>query len=765
MPPRDTTTTTAITARVPPPKTKRDSTTAASSRGPATSPPLAQLRQLAPILGNAQDRGYELGRAAKIVRQSVESAPQDGIGPTSELFDALWNDTINGLSLADRRQLLRRLLTDLFSSDHIGLLVERDTPFLQSVLTALTRSASVLHPNDKTEVERYELAGILIESLATKTRPGWLLIDEHLDFVAFALNIAVKTLIFPNLVIYRHPPANYLTAKLAALDKNAPSVAVAFVDAYWDTHPSDLGPELVKWIINTVPAKEWNAPGKDLAARLLNLLWTAGEYDLICQLITAGIDCTASAKAWGVARREGVHTGYVQPLTHLLGKYVKPIALLSTRATMTPTERAKVEGAQRVVAAINGLTKRPEIVLDFTKIQSCQLVKSFETGPGWIWGFEDVRLPYILAARATAYGQRPLRMLDMWTAVGTVVSVKDYEALVTKPTETIAKAIQYGEAVLTNEIRSHPEWHDGIKPTFMLEFRHMCTDFLHFFAKSRPYGAYLAPPEQSGKDTSKRISTYACTIGLHWSAARGLPVYYCLDGLNMQDVVNYKRYKVKEINAYLSALDTSDERLLRHGPFMEVITLAEVREILRHWEQLGKVIHFVKQGTMMTKDEADRFVTKWRAELDAAEAGLTRNWSKQTTFDQDVLQLANDRQLWSQVGTVDRWKCLKEQNAMELAARDPLDVELLVRVLKHHCPTLRRLGLVPDAFVAFFEAAATAKAGQLVVPPDLLRDLWQAQLAVCDGLRGHLAHAIAVHFGPRPKAAQPGSRGPDQHHT
>jgi hypothetical protein len=73
----------------------------------------------------------------------------------------------------------------------------------------------------------------------------------------------------------------------------------------------------------------------------------------------------------------------------------------------------------------------------FSAVQDCQMIAMFKDQPGTIWGFEDVRLPYVQAARESAQGQQPLRMPDMWEAIGPVLDGGVYLKLISEPKQTV----------------------------------------------------------------------------------------------------------------------------------------------------------------------------------------------------------------------------------------------------------------------------------------------------------------------------------------
>jgi hypothetical protein len=736
----------------PPPVKKRKFVS-----GPTT--PAGELLNIASGNVNYQD---VMAKAIPIVEGCVASVAADGIGPVSDLFNALWTDDLTDVLMPDeRRQLLQALIAALFRSKQIDVLVERDEGFFREVLAKLTESGDLMKPAYAGQPERYELAGILIDNLFTNALDS-LKAQGRVDFVAFLLKTA-SFLVTQQGLAAKPAPEKFVTLKLPALGMYAVPVAAALVDGHWGTWPGELGAPLVKWIFENMPLDQWTVPDKERAARGLNLLWTVDDYGRIGALIENGVDCTASGKAWGVKAREGVHSGYIQPLTHVLGKYMKFLPPVVQKLP-EGIESHKVDGAWVVVQAIGRSPKPPKILFDYGKITSSQLVVAFDTGSGMIWGFEDIRLPYILAARERTNGKRTLRMLDMWPAVGKVTDPKNYQELIANPDQKIAEVIEAGVKEIITEMKEGKLRYNGLdtdkdKDTFIDNFKTECEQFLRFFANQRPYGAYQATAKASGKDQEKRLSTYACIMGLYWSASKNLPVYYCLDGLDPNDVVTYKRYKIKEIDGYLRALDTPATQLLNHTPFTDVVSLAELREIIRYWGDpkrgnFQNVVRFVEQGQVMTAEESGNLALKWQFDLKISEEGQRRKPLPKTSFEDEAIALQDDRPFWNGLSTDVRWKCVKEGDRIKLAANNPERFDLLLRVLIEDCPTLKAQNLVPEKFVQLLIAANAASADQ-PVSAEALANLREAMNYVCKGLYPLLEAAVNRRFGPPPPSGPP----------
>lgn len=727
--------------RNPPPKAKR--VTSGTATG-TTIKPYEQLQNIGAQLRGLSDpnqRDLAMATADQVVSACLGAAAQAGISPIQNMFIGLWESRLGGFTDDERHRLLRRLIEGLSALPALGSLVDKDILFFRNLHTALTKPVA---QNPPAEAERYRLLRRLIDAVFAPANLG-AAAARRMDFVAALLMTAARMMNDPNLFAHHNPPSNFLNEKLKNLDHHAPEPAIAFLGAHWGADPTELGPELIGWIFSEVIVSQWNNRETELAARGFNLLWTAGDYDRICELITGGVDCTLSAKAWDGPAREGVYTGYIQPLTHVLGRYLKRVSQLQPPTGPESFEMTKVRGAAQVIQAIRALKLPPAILLDYSEVKKCKVITLFEKEPGTFWGFEDVRLPYVLAARETKQGQRPLRMLDMWDAISPVFL--RYKEFVANPTKVIAEVVAEGIESVRKGVKEGKREYEGINPDdYIPAFEAMCKDFLEFFAGRRPYAAYLEAAVRSGKFPGKLLPAYACKVGIHWSARKKLPLYYCLDGLDLADVLSYKKYKIKEINAYLAALGKKDQELLSHGPFQEVITLAEVREIIRYWEKFSSVTQFVREGNAIDRKEADTMVRLWRDKLEESEAGLVREWGPLTRFNEEIYELNDNHEFWEGIaGTKDRWKCFKEARTIELAASNVVSPTLLLAVLQEDCETLRKYQLLPDGFVSMFESVVKGR-------PGALDELWTALYTlVCAGLRKPLAEAIERFYpGSRP---------------
>lgn len=78
-------------------------------------------------------------------------------------------------------------------------------------------------------------------------------------------------------------------------------------------------------------------------------------------------------------------------------------------------------------------------------------------------------------------------------------------------------------------------------------------------------------------------------------------MYYCLDGVTDEAIIGFKTRKTVLINQFLSGQ--------REVPYIEVITLAEIREILRNWNELQEFVKFSREGEFLTASAVQKLIT------------------------------------------------------------------------------------------------------------------------------------------------------------
>src|SRR5262249_42535273 len=159
-----------------------------------------------------------------------------------------------------------------------------------------------------------------------------------------------------------------------------------------------------------------------------------------------------------------------------------------------------------------------------------------ERNPGTIWGFEDIRMPFVQAAHETAKGDQPLRMMELWKAVEESLSVKGYGKLLDNPEEAADEYAEYGASLLDK----------NTSKTYIENFKKDAKAYLLEFAAQMPKGTFARDKlegrgkkrvsEAAGIIPGKFMGGLACKAGLWWAKKEKKPVYYCLDGVDMDDV-------------------------------------------------------------------------------------------------------------------------------------------------------------------------------------------------------------------------------------
>lgn len=445
---------------------------------------------------------------------------------------------------------------------------------------------------------------------------------------------------------------------------------------------NSLGPELYNWIWNSGILSlndDWNKKEDGLAGTVYNHLWNSGQYDKICELIRLGVDTMQPCvRSRDVGRDdEGVWSGYVQPLEHLLSKYLKRVDQLNKRTLPQGENQTKVEGAQKILAVLGTRKQPPAILTSYDAVKKSELLEEFKKNPGTFWGFEDVRLPYVQAARETEKGARPLRMMDMWAAVEKVLKADDFRQLLQSPAETIERCIKAGREEAEEGFKaaaegrslsgSKADYQDiRDKEAYLKAFEEQARSFLDFLAKQSPE-AKVITAELTGRDAGKLMGALACKAGLWWARKKGEPVYYCLDGIDLEDVASYKAYKTKLINAGFTKrggeVGTTDL-------YYEVITFAELREILRkdNWPLLKDIVKFVRKGEVLTEKKGLDEIHQLRNRIQQ-EGPADRTSPPRTVLNKKAGELGIDPNLTAEMNDTTLRKIVVKITSLELASK------------------------------------------------------------------------------------------------
>lgn len=388
------------------------------------------------------------------------------------------------------------------------------------------------------------------------------------------------------------------------------------------------------WMWDAVTKEDWNAKDKGVSAQVFNSLWNQGDFDQICKLIAKDANpgqahSLGQDTGRGSGKREGVWSGFIQPLEHLLGNYIRKVhELESGSGTFEPDMLKKVQGAQKVLKAL--ATKGTAILTDYKDILGSKALEMFNARPGTIWGFEDVRLPYVQAAREVgpaqdprqaqdqgqdqdgdptrkpakaAHGNQPLRMWELWKAVEQALNEGGYDELLKDPEAAIPRFVNKGKAAVAAEIKDSHAYPNVDIDAFLAEFEQQAGGYLKHLAGRVPSGQFDTA-EASGMDPGKFMGGLGCKAGLWWAKESDKPVYYCIDGINLDEATDYKAWKNAKIRAHL------EDGGSKH---FEVITFAEIREILKNWKELESTVFFIEKGQPIDKARVGDWIARMQA--------------------------------------------------------------------------------------------------------------------------------------------------------
>jgi hypothetical protein len=406
--------------------------------------------------------------------------------------------------------------------------------------------------------------------------------------------------------------------------------------------PLALDTKLFKMLATKIDPKVWNdktpttGPRKGLGPRVGMELWNAGGYQEICDLIKHGVDTSlCTVLDFEMKGKEGSHSGFVEPMQHIIAPYLRDVGRLEAKdSTLTDVEKPKAEGAQKIFKALAAKLKDDEekaaklkedekkkfkstvtTLTSWSDLQKSEWMTAFKEKPGTIWGFENVRAPYVQAGHGNTKKSRPLRMWELWDALG--VERQTYDDLLKDPEGYADKTVARAAQKIKDKKSTRVEYGD-IKnmDEFLEAFKKDAKTVLLEFAAQMPKGTFADSEKEAGFMQGKFMGGLACKAGLWWAKEQKEPIYYCLDGINMDDVTNYKILKNTAIDDFLSGRTSK-----RHN---EVITMVEVREILKNWEDLKyknekdqdeDVVKFVYKGKILSGPELDDNIKKWKSDL------------------------------------------------------------------------------------------------------------------------------------------------------
>ena len=438
----------------------------------------------------------------------------------------------------------------------------------------------------------------------------------------------------PEIFVELVSAANKLTVagKLAAADLRKlyegldETLQAKLLVANADRPAAQLDTDFGAWIWNTTTKGIWTKKEAGIAAQVYNALWNApnypDKYETIAKLVSRGGTSQAFdlGRDLGRGKREGEWSGFIQPLEHLLGNYVKSVHD-QTRGVPGKGDPEKIDGAARILKAIaETYAQRGDkagaytpVLTDYERILKSEWLTAFEKSPGTIWGFEDVRLPYVQAGHDATFnsnpvGKRVLRMMELWDAVNLAIGPAAYSELLSDPGRSIDSFIKVAQEGIKTDTAGGKVGSLKDDADFMANWKEQVESYLRFLSGRTPKARFDLD-ELRGKEMGKSMGALACKAGLHWAKKRNEKLYYVLDGINMDDALDYRGYATAQINAWLQRkAPTGQEASKRHVP---VITFHEIREILKNWGELKDTVVFVRQGKIQTGPEFESELKAW----------------------------------------------------------------------------------------------------------------------------------------------------------
>lgn len=487
-------------------------------------------------------------------------------------------------------------------------------------------------------------------------------------------------------------------------------------------------PAVFAAVARNTSADTWNdtnmalgTPKRELGPRVCAALWAQGDADNLVTLIEHGVDTTRAAVEEG--RGPGTYSGFVMPLQHIIQKQLHEIPNLpDPPSDPMPREEREARTAQAVFGALER-TATAVTLTSYDDVVNSPLLQRFRDTPGTIWGFENIREPYVHAAHATDEGLRPVRMMELWPAVSRVINrPADYEALLADPDTMIPQVVESVTATMSargieNAYRTGtPEQRERFN-TYVESFRKEATALLRELVAQMPEGALSRPSadmearddvegpisltDVMGVNVGKYMGGVACRAGLYYAKSQGEPVYYCLDGLDMEDVINYSAVKNAAIDAFLAEGGAADSE----NTFREVITLVEVREILQNWADLSDTVIFVQKGVPLEGAALAAAIDDWTDRLQRAEQAAGRTPAPpRAQFERELRALdstlvdrlnamAGDGDAAAREADMDARDIVRQGNYLVKVAK--ARPAIVIKYLVAKCEILMQYGLVP----------------------------------------------------------------------
>ena len=469
-------------------------------------------------------------------------------------------------------------------------------------------------------------------------------------------------------------------------------------------------------------------PGGALGARVYQKLFIDAKFDQVCELVDDGVDTKLTAPAQGSGG--GLYSGFAQPLQHVCQKYLREIDLVDHGKKAEVHPPFMVEGARKV---LQKLGDKAVTCTSYEQVKGSPMITAFQERPGTIWGFEDIRLPYVEAAHDTDKGAQPVRMMELWDAVRKILDSAPYEQMLGLATpeefdQELEKLVQSAKSAVEKDldtVRSAAKYHTvkapGKRDEYMRRFEEDARTLLRSILTEMPVGTAVRPvpakggqkpfAEVAGVGAEKLMSGFACKAGLWWAKSQEKPVYYCLDGLEWDDVTNYKQLKNRAIEAALSG---------EGAPHHTVITIVEVREILKNWDEFRNTVKFSRKGQLLTPEEAEKEVQDCIKKMKAADTQAGRAPAPpMATFagELDALDTALLPRLQAGLdGATENERKERDKDARDIVRKSNYFVKIaktrqnvVLKYLISKCQVLIKYGLISDKIPDLATGFAQAK--------------------------------------------------------
>lgn len=438
--------------------------------------------------------------------------------------------------------------------------------------------------------------------------------------------------------IDKHSPAELqLTpAKIANLGKalgaKAAACATALLESMGNNAPAN--DPLFRWAMDNADVAHINGAAKEkgVAATTYDMLWRNGRADDIAQLVAAGWD-TGQPKRGGQG-----YSGFTMPIAHQAAGWLHALdrtpEQLKSAGLSVPDEdllkkpdgpQAWAERQAMARTVLGAIGKRDAqsggqtaiMLSSYEDVKKSPVMAQWKKQPGTFWGFENVRMPFVQHARESTTesgdkgGDMVLRMMDMWTSLGKLTArIKDpqYDELMKNPGPVIERLVR--EALDAPEVKERATGGDN---DYARQYEREVRSFLKRLAAERHIDDNEVIEARGNNATSgKYMGAQLCRHGLDWLKDNGKVLYYCLDGIAEEDFLSYRSVKYEQMRS-------AQVQGKPPGAHDKVITLVELRHIVRSWSSLRNTVRFTKLGQPIA--DQDALVARWARAIEQDKAG------------------------------------------------------------------------------------------------------------------------------------------------